>query len=119
MIDEEHALPSSRHESDADSYLYDFFKFLTSLSVLTLAGIFAVSQAHEATEKVGKFSFAFTMACVALGGMLSFMGAMELVRLKVAGEGLNRKIAFLTKVAPIFYALGIGGFLLMFTHVLF
>lgn len=119
MIDEEHQLPESRHESDADSYLYDFFKFLTSLSVLTLAGIFGVSQLHGAMQRVGKLSFGFVLACVAIGGILAFMGASELVRTKLEGKPAGRKVQFFRRVAPAAYALGVGGFLMMFVDVMY
>ena len=118
MIDEGHELPESRRETDADSYLYDFFKFLTSLSVLTLAAIFTVSQLHGAMQRVGKLSFGFILACVAVAGMLSFMGASELVRTKLGGKPGWSKIEFFRKAAPLAYALGVGGFLMMFVDVL-
>lgn len=117
MIDEEKPLADTVHESEADGYLYDFFKFQTQLSLLTLAGVFGVSQINGAMNKVGELPFFFIMATVAIGGITSFMGASEMVRAKNARLPLGPKVEFLRRLASGAYAVGVGGFLLLFVLV--
>ena len=118
MIDEERPPPADLDHQQADSYVYDFFKFQTQLSLLTLAAVFAVSQLDGALEQVGKIASLWVMGLLAAAGVVSFMGASEVVRTKSAGLPTGRKVALFGKLAPAFYALGVGGFLMMYVDVL-
>ena len=117
MIDEERPLPPVRSDHESDGYLYDFFKFQTQLSLLTLAGVFAVTQMQGASAAVGKVTVLIIMGTVTAGGIAAFMGASELVRAKAAGLS-PRRVPIYAKLAPGLYALGVGGFLMMFADVL-
>jgi len=106
-------------DRDGDGYRYDFFKYLTSLSLLTLAGAFAISQNEGALEEIGKTTLAVVMGTVALAAIASFMGASEIVRVKSGGTPAGRRVDLLAKAAPAIYCLGVGGILMMFLDVLF
>ena len=104
---------------DGESYVYDYFKFLTSLSLLTLAGIFAISQMDGALEQIGKPMLVAIMATVAAGGIASFMGVGQVVYDKSTGVDSQRKISFLMKAAPALYCVGVGASLMMFLDVMY
>jgi exosortase/archaeosortase len=120
MNDEECGSPHSAvGDRDGDSYRYDFFKYLTSLSLLTLAGAFTISQNEGALEEIGRTSLAIVMGTVALAAIASFMGAMEIVRIKSGGAPIGRRVDLLAHAAPAIYSLGVGGILMMFLDTLF
>ena len=117
MIEDESR--SRPEQSNGDGYVYDYFKFMTSLSLLTLAGIFAISQMEGALEQIGKPTLLMVMAAVAIGGMASFSGASHVVQQQMTGVSGKRMIAILMKVAPAFYGIGVGASLMMFLDVMY
>jgi hypothetical protein len=119
MIDNEDGKLPHDAGREGDSYAYDYFKFLTQLSLLTIAGIFAISQMNGALEQIGKVSLIAIMAAVAAGGIASFTGVSQIVVAKTTGTDQSRKIAFLMKVAPAFYCVGVGASLMMFLDVMY
>jgi hypothetical protein len=106
-------------DRDSEGYRYDFFKYLTSLSLLTLAGAFTISQNEGALEEIGRTTLAVVMGTVALAAIASFMGASEIVRVKSGGTPVGRRVDLLARAAPAIYAVGVGGILMMFLDVLF
>jgi exosortase/archaeosortase len=117
--DESESPPSAGADRDGDGYRYDFFKYLTSLSLLTLAGAFTISQNEGALEEIGRTSLAIVMGTVALAAIASFMGALEIVRIKSGGAPVGRRVDLLAQAAPGIYSLGVGGILMMFLDTLF
>jgi hypothetical protein len=105
MMEDEERRIARLQSGEGDSYVYDYFKFMTSLSLLTLAGIFAISQMDGALEQIGKPALVAVMAAVAGGGIVSFMGVAQVVQAKVSGVESSRKIGLLMKVAPALSAL--------------
>ena len=104
MIDEQERLPS-RHEMDGDGYLYDYFKYLTSLPLITLGGILTISQMSRA-EPVDKPSLLLIVATLSIAGVLSFMGSEEIVRSKVTGKLNERALRLCRIIAPKVYIFG-------------
>jgi hypothetical protein len=120
MMDEQDESPASAAaDRDGDGYRYDFFKYLTSLSLLTLAGAFTISQNEGALDEIGRTTLAIVMGTVALAAIASFMGANEIVRMKSGGAPSGRRVDLLARAAPAIYSLGVGGILMMFLDVLF
>jgi hypothetical protein len=120
MIEEQsESFPSPSADRDSEGYRYDFFKYLTSLSLLTLAGAFGISQNEGALEEIGRTTLAIVMGTVALAAIASFMGANEIVRVKSGGAPAGRRVDLLARAAPAIYSLGVGGILMMFLDVLF
>ena len=120
MTDEQGDLhPSAFADRDGEAYRYDFFKYLTSLSLLTLAGAFGISQNEGALQEIGRTTLAIVMGTVALAAIASFMGANEIVRMKSGGLPVGRRVDVLARAAPSIYSLGVGGILMMFLDVLF
>ena len=95
--------------SDSEFLLYDFFKHLTSLSLLTLGGVLAIAQAADKTD-VKPVMLIIVLIIISAAGICSFVGAGEIVRKRYTGSTLHN-IEFYRKVAPALLALGVGMFL--------
>ena len=119
MIEDQEQRAERGTFAEGDGYVYDYFKFLTSLSLLTLAGIFAIFQMDGALEQIGKPMLVAIMATVAAGGIASFMGVGQVVYAKTTGVDSQRKIGFLMKAAPALYCVGVGASLMMFLDVMY
>ena len=98
---------------EADALLYDWFKHLTSLSILTLGGIITLTQLSGAAE-IKKTVLGGVLAVVALSGVLAFSGAEQIVRSRLKGEPVSPKLQRLMRISSFVLALGIGGVLQMF-----
>ena len=68
---------------DGEAMLYDWFKHLTSLSLLTLGGVLSLSQVSEA-EDIKKHVLTGVLIVVAIAGVLSFSGAEQMGGLRAA-----------------------------------
>jgi hypothetical protein len=117
MTDDDEAVPD-QGPRDADSYLYDFFKYLTSVSLLTIGGILTVSQLPEAAD-LKRSSLLITMTPVALSTLMAFSGAGELVKAKSNDKPLSGNVRRLGQIAPIAFLIGIGSFIFMFLDVMY
>jgi hypothetical protein len=104
---------------EQDGYAYDFFKFLTSLSLLTMAGIFAISQMDGAMSKIGKPHLVGTLGIVALAGMTAFSGVATIVNARTRALDKSRNIRWLLQLAPGLYGGGVGATLMMFLEVMY
>jgi hypothetical protein len=104
MIDEQERL-TKRQEMDGDGFLYDYFKYLTSLSLITLGGILTVVQMNRA-EPVDKPSLLVIVAALSIAGVLSFAGSEEIVRSKTTGKLNERTLRICRIFAPKIYILG-------------
>jgi hypothetical protein len=109
--DEESKLTSitPAERSDSELLLYDFFKHLTSLSLLTLGGVLAISQSGDKAD-VKPLMLMGVLVMISAGGICSFIGASEIVRKRYTGSTLH-KIELYRKVAPALLAVGVGMFL--------
>jgi hypothetical protein len=109
---EENALPlRSRQE-----LLYDWFKHLTSLSLVTLGGVLSLSQVDSIELKPR--SLLLVVGLVAAGGICSFSGADKLVRAQTSGAPLPRSIGWLQRGAAGLLGAGVGAFLGLFLEAL-
>jgi hypothetical protein len=97
--------------SDGDGYLYDYFKYLTSLALLTLGGVLTLSEKMEDT--FSRYALTAVLVLVTLSGALSFSAVGEIVRGKHTGTSY-KNIEAMRRVAPALLALGIGVFVYLF-----
>jgi hypothetical protein len=111
MSDEDSNLPILQvvDETDRELLLYDYFKHLTSLSLLTLGGVLAIAQAVDQTDVKPPVLIA-VLIIISGGGICSFVGASELVKKRYTGTP-SRSLEFYRKSAPALLALGVGMFL--------
>ena len=100
-------LPEDRGASEL--LLYDFFKHLTSLSLLTLGGVLAIAQGADKSD-VKPIMLIIVLLIISAGGICSFAGAGEIVRKRYTATSPHN-LEFYRKAAPALLALGVGMFL--------
>jgi hypothetical protein len=98
---------------DGSAYLYDYFKHLTSLSILTLGGVLAIST-EAGADKTTKGSMIAVIALVGFAALMAFSGTSEIVRQKATGQAKGKWLTFYRTGAPIALSLGVGAFLYLF-----
>jgi hypothetical protein len=102
--------------TDSELLLYDYFKHLTSLTLLTLGGVLAIAQAADRTD-VKPVMLIIVLIVISSAGILSFVGAGEIVRKRYTGS-TTHNIDFYRKVAPALLAVGVGMFLGIYVDTL-
>jgi hypothetical protein len=106
------------HSPNSDDwYVYDFFKMITSLSLIILAAIMTISQLPQAAD-LKTHTVLIGMGIISLSGLIAFAGASNLAAVKL---GLDRNPAIVRRcflVAPAVLFVGIGYLLFMFTEVM-
>ena len=112
MIDQD----ETPHGREPERLLYDWFKHLTSLSLLTLGGVLSLSQAGDISIERGQLTI--VLLFVAAGGVLAFHGAETLVAAHVNGKPLPRRVGWMRTTAAFALALGLGMFLGLFLNML-
>jgi len=117
MTDEDEGLPAQPHHRDGDLLLYDFFKHLTSLALLTLGGVLIVIQDVDPKD-VKPFMVIIDIVVISLSGILAFSGSSEIAKARYTGVPATRSLEFLRRAAPITLTVGVGMFLAMFVDSL-
>jgi hypothetical protein len=114
--DEGHLLASERPHRQGDLVLYDYFKHLTTLSLLVLGGILTLSQTDRGAEmKLG--TVLVVVGVVTFAGLVSFSACGEIARAHFHGEEPKR-VDLYRKAAPMILLLGVGMFLFLFGKAL-
>lgn len=115
MTDEEEGpkLPAADKEHDGELLLYDFFKHLTGLVLLTLGGLLIVIKDFDPKD-VKPFFVVAAIVLIAGAGVLSYSGSSEIVRARYTGTKPNRSLQVSRILAPVLLSLGFGLFLAMF-----
>jgi hypothetical protein len=116
MMEQDSGTPLLKDRRDDEALLYDFFKHMSSLSLITLGGVLTISQAGD--QDLKKSSLIVIIAFVATSGITAFMGLDEIVKARVAGTGIPTRVKLLRKICPTAFALGVGAFLYAFVRVL-
>ncbi|MBB3911785.1 hypothetical protein [Sphingomonas desiccabilis] len=111
MMDEEESLDATPH--DRELLLYDYFKHLTSLCVLSLGGVLAL--ADKGTKPV-----LLVAVLVVIGGaaLLSFGGTSEIVRARFAQAKPSKYLNLYRIGTPTLLSIGLGMFLYIFIRTL-
>ena len=115
MIEESN--PPTGGAGDRHALLYDYFKTMTSLSLVTLGGVLSISQLPDIEIK--PFSLTLIVIALALAGIGGFSGMDEVVRLRFDDQDRPRRLAFMRKLCPAAFGIGIGGFLSAFLRALY
>jgi hypothetical protein len=114
--DETALLASEAPRRQGDIILYDYFKHLTTLSLLILGGVLTVSQTDKGAElKLPAIILVVTVVTVA--GALSFGGSSEIARAHFHGDDPKR-VDLYRKAAPVILSVGVGMFLFLFVKAL-
>ena len=113
--DEGHRI-APRDHAEGDRYgetlLYDFAKFLTTLSLLVLGGMLTLSTAARSGD-LKLFNIIFVTVAIALAGMAAFVTANALVDARASGREPSAMLPKLMKFATGLLGIGLGGFLAM------
>ena len=102
---------------DGELLLYDFFKHLTSLSILTLGGVVIVAEAAD-PQDVKRWIIVAVLILVSAGGIIAFHGSSEIARARSTRTPVAASIQWSRKLAPALLAIGVGMFLSMFVDSL-
>lgn len=116
MNDAEETMPAEI-QRDGELILYDFFKHLTSIVVLTLGGVLIIAQDFDPTD-VKPFMIVTAIGVIGLAGVLAFSGSSEIVRARYTGLPTQKSLQFLRVAAPALLSVGVGLFLAMFVDSL-
>jgi hypothetical protein len=114
--EEDNLLASERPHRQGDLVLYDYFKHLTTLSLLILGGVLTLSQTDQGAE-MKLPTVLMVVGVVTLAGVISFSASGEIARAHFHGEEPKR-VDLYRKAAPMILLLGIGMFLFLFGKAL-
>jgi hypothetical protein len=117
MTDEDDKLGGLARERDGDLLLYDFFKHLTSLALLTLGGVLIIIKDVDPKD-VKPFMVIIDIVFISLSGILAFSGSSEIARARYTGAAPTRSLEISRRGAPLLLTIGVGMFLAMFVDSL-
>jgi len=115
MTDEDSTQPLEHR--DGDLLLYDYFKYLTSLVLITLGGLLIVMKDFDPSD-VKPRSVIITLVIISSSGVLSFGGAGEIARARYLGRPVKQSVNWVRILSPALLAIGFGHFLALFVDSL-
>jgi len=102
---------------DDEALLYDWFKHLTTVSLLTLGGVLSLSQL-AAAQDIKKPILIGVLIALAGAGVLAFSAADQIVRARASGSPLPKQVLILQKAASALLSIGLGAFLYIFVQAM-
>ena len=96
--------------------LYDWFKHLTTLSILALGGVLSLSQSGDADLKTA--TLVIVVIFIAGAGIAAFTAAEKLMHAVAKDEPLPASVGWLQRGAPALLGMGVGAFLYVFLQAL-
>ena len=99
--------------TDPEAMLYDWFKHLTSLSLLTLGGVLSLSQVADA-EDIKRSTLTVVLVLVSLAGVMAFSAADQIVQSRLKEQPLSRQVIFMQRATPAVLGMGLGAFIYVF-----
>jgi hypothetical protein len=117
MMPEDDNVADGAVSDDALAALYDWFKHLTSLSLLTLGGVLTISQS-AAADSIRPSMLLVVVIFVAGAGVLSFSGAATLVGVRSNNQPLPSYIHHISGIAAMALMIGVGAFTYIFVKVM-
>lgn len=113
IIDSESPLPEGS-KSRATLLLYDWFKHMTTLSLVTLGGLLSILQSGDTNVRPGLLEAIIVL--IALGGIIGFDGQSRILKAELANLPLPKMLKWFRTTAVWSYALGVGMFLSLFVE---
>ena len=118
MIEEESKLPVEAPEQRyAEGLLYDYSKFVTTLSMLALGGVLSLTPS-AATGGFSTKSLIPIVLSISAGGIVALSTANALVDARASGKEPSRWLALHIKAAMAFVGIGLGAFLYLWLDAL-
>jgi hypothetical protein len=99
-------------ERYGETLLYDFSKFLTTMSLLALGGVLTVIQTSDRSD-VKLFNIILVTGAIAVAGIIAILTANALVDARAAGKEPEPYLGKMMKAAMGFLGVGTGGFLMI------
>ena len=109
--------PVALRDADGDLLLYDFFKYLTSLALLTLGGVLIVAKDADKAD-VKPVMIVIVLVIISASGIAAFSGASEIVRARYSRSEPLPTLKFYRLAAPALLAIGVGMFLTLYADSL-
>ncbi|MDP4575000.1 hypothetical protein Q9K02_07595 [Qipengyuania sp. G39] len=103
-------LLSEFREIDAENLSYDYFKNLTSLSVLTLGGVLTLSEKVFA-EQIEVWQMLVASGLVAAGGIVALQCQADIVQVSRGKKAPTSWLRYGHRLAPALFGGGIGAFM--------
>ena len=95
---------------DAENLSYDYFKNLTSLSVLTLGGVLTLSEKVFA-DQIDPWQMFVAGGLVAAGGIVALQCQADIVQVSRGKKAPTTWLRFGHRLAPALFGGGIGAFM--------
>ena len=95
--------------ADSEEIVYDYFKNLVSLTLLTIGGMVTIGQGLFG-EALPLRELFWSVGLVGIAGIVAFQGQFEIVRISGGGEA-SHWLRFAHRVAPLAFGAGVGVFL--------
>ncbi len=120
MTDDEESVKPHDH-APANRYgetlLYDFAKFLTTLSLLSLGGLLTLREAAQAGD-LKIFNIVMVSAGILIAGSLAFLTASTLAHARATETEPPKYLPTLMKAALGALGFGVGGFVMLWIDTL-
>ena len=118
MIEEETRLePKPDSERYGESLLYDFAKFLTTLSILALGGVLTLTQTVDRSD-IKTANIVMAIVAIALAGTLAVTTANSIAYARASAQDLPRHLHRYILAAMALLGMGMGMFLFMWMDTL-
>ncbi len=120
MIDEDRPVEpkaGSASETYGESLLYDFSKFLTTLSILALGGVLTLTQTADRSD-IKTTNIVIAVIAIALAGTLALTTANAIAYARASAQALPRKLHRYTLASMGLLGMGMGSFLFMWMDTL-
>ncbi|WP_310467813.1 hypothetical protein [Sphingomonas sp.] len=98
---------------DREAMLYDWFKHLTSMSLLALGGVLSLSQLSAAAD-IKRSTLILVLVLLGVAGVMAFSAADQIVHARTKGEPLPRQVLWMQRATPAVLGMGLGAFLYVF-----
>lgn len=102
--------------AEGTALLYDYFKHLTSLCVLSLGGVLALIPNAKGLKPGLIFA---VLAVLGLAALISFAGTSEIVRARFLKSPLQKTVNSCRVAAPVLLSIGVGMFVYLFARTLY
>lgn len=114
MSDEE--TPGAAPDQHApELLLYDFLKYLTTLSILVLGGVLSL---NATSVKLPKISLGIVIVCVSVAATVAVTAADALVKARLRGRPIGRMVRWSRNLSLGLLGAGTGAFLSMWTQAI-
>ena len=116
MIDDDDSKAKPDIGGDGELILYDYLKWVTTLSLLTLGGVLSLGQASDI--ELEPFEIGMVLIPICIAGVTALSGVDSIVRARAAGAPRKFRPVTYMRVAMAGLGIGTGAFLSMFWDAL-